>query len=463
MSYSERNKPHDIAVVPGKEPVELEIEALAAGGRGLGRVDGVVWFVSGAVPGDRVLARAVRRRERFVEARVERLLSGSADRRSPPCPIQSGCGGCPWMVLDEQVQQHWKRRLVVEALRRIGRSEIEVDALRAAPSALGYRNKVELTLGRDPEGRPAIGFHRPEGAGPGLVDVRACAVQSRPADAVLATARAFLLERAAAWSAPTDGQTDPFRLILRTSRATGQVLVALRETTRPFPDARALADRLARKHADLSGVVRIRARTGQRGGARVSAVYGKSWIEERIGELNFRLPATSFLQVNIEAVDLLIDLVQRGAGPVAGKVVLDLYGGIGAFGIALARRGGECIVCEADVEAVRCGRQAVRGRSVGKVRFEHADVGAFLGREGCRADIVVANPPRSGLGRRVADRLARLAPRRIVLVSCDPATLARDARRLVESGFRIERAVPVDVFPQTAHVETVLTLIRGQV
>ena len=241
------------------------------------------------------------------------------------------------------------------------------------------------------------------------------------------------------------------------------MLVALRETTTPFPDAARLAERLTTAHQYLAGVVRIRALAGLRGGARVLSVTGRSWLEERIGEVTFRLPAASFLQVNPQAAELLLRLVREGVGPPAAATsVIELYGGAGAFGVNLARSGATVTLCEADLAAVRAGREAARG-STSNITFVHADVGAFLRRcktEGRRADVVVADPPRAGLGRRLPEQIAAMSPRRVVLVSCDPATLARDTRRLTAAGFVAERAVPVDVFPQTAHVETVLTLTR---
>jgi 23S rRNA (uracil1939-C5)-methyltransferase len=242
------------------------------------------------------------------------------------------------------------------------------------------------------------------------------------------------------------------------------VLIALRETTRAFPEAETLARRLADAHAELSGVVRIRALRGRRGGARVLPVLGRTWIRERIGEVSYRLPAASFLQVNPDAAELLLELVREGAGPVDGKSVIDLYGGVGVFAFDLARRGAHAAVCEADVDAVRCGRRAARSTANDRVTFSHSDVTAFLRAglsDGRRADVVVANPPRTGLGARLPKQIAGLEPGRVVLVSCDPATLARDTRRLVDAGFTAERAIPVDVFPQTAHVETVLFLGRG--
>jgi 23S rRNA (uracil1939-C5)-methyltransferase len=295
------------------------------------------------------------------------------------------------------------------------------------------------------------------------VDVEQCPLQTDPANAVLETAREFLLSRPQDWVRAADEGAEPYRLAVRTSRSTGEVLVALRETSRPFPDAEALARRLTDAHAELTGVVRIRALPGRRGGARVLPVLGRTWIRERIGGVSYRLPAASFLQVNPDAGELLLELVREGTGLVDGKSVIDLYGGVGVFAFDLVRRGARATVCEADVDAVRCGRRAARSIASDRVTFCHSDVTAFLRahlRDGHRAEIVVANPPRTGLGARLPKQIAELEPRRVVLVSCDPATLARDARRLGAAGFTAERAVPVDVFPQTAHVETVLFLGR---
>ena len=434
--------------------MEIVVESLAAGGRGVARLGGLVWFVPGALPGDRILAEAVARRPRYVVGRVIERLAPSPDRREPPCELQERCGGCPWMALGEAAQRDWKRRLVQDALHRIAGSRVEVEPVRPSPRALGYRNKVELTLGRDASGQPAIGFHALDPGSSGLVDVNRCPVQSEAADAVLGSAREYLLARPAGWM----GAQEPFRLVLRTSRLSGRVLVALREAARPFPEAQALAEHLARAHAGrLAGVVRIRGLAGRRGGARVVPLVGQPWIEERIGATRFRLPAATFLQVNSEAAELLVGLVREVAGVEDREAALDLYGGVGAFGIDLARLGARVTVCEADLEAVRCGIQAARTAGSRVVRFVHGDVAAFL-RDAPPAELVVANPPRTGLGPRVAERIAALRPRRVVLVSCDPPTLARDVRRLAGAGLGLERVVPIDVFPQTAHVECVVSL-----
>ena len=448
---------------PRNQRVELEIEALSAGGRGVARSEGLVWFVPGGLPGDRIAADARRRHPSYVEGRFLERLRESPSRRSVPCPLQAECGGCPWMPLEETEQRRWKRTLVTDALSRIGGSDIVVEEVRATPSVLGYRNKVEFTLGRDTAGAPAVGLHAADSDQRGLIDVAHCPIQTDVANAVLSTAREFLLSHSESWL-DVASPTEPFRLIIRASSRSGKVLVVLRETRVPFPAAEELARHLKAAHEDLAGVVRLRGRSGQRGGARTIPVLGQSTIEERIGDMTFRLPAASFLQVNPEAASLLLDIVCEAAGKVEGARVIDLYAGVGAFGIELACRGALVTSCDADLDAVRCGRRTAAHRAAGRVAFHHADSAAFLRRyldEKRGADLIVANPPRSGLGKGVATLIAGSGARRIVLVACDPATLARDARRLGQAGFVPERAVPVDVFPQTAHVETLLVLGRA--
>jgi 23S rRNA (uracil1939-C5)-methyltransferase len=356
------------------------------------------------------------------------------------------------MVLDESEQRRAKRRLVVDALRRIaGADEVEVELVRVAAAGLGYRNRVELSLGHDPDGRPVVGFRDARGR---CIDVEECPVQRRPADDVLRSARSLLLRD------PRWGRGESRRLVIRSSEATGQVLVALRDEGRALPGAERLARELRRRHRDVVGVVRISGRPGRRGGARCVTIAGRDSIDERLGDLLFRLPATAFAQVNPRVADALIAEVLRQAGDVSGRRVLDLYGGVGAYGLALGRLGAAVTVCDADADAIRCGKATARRSGCRGVEFVHAGTARFLGRPLRRPDLVVANPPRGGLDRgATAGLIAHRAPR-LLLVSCDPATLARDVGRLEKGGYRLRRVIPFDMFPQTAQVETLATLTR---
>lgn len=443
--------------------VDLAIEGLAAGGRGVARPGGRVWFVPGAFPGDHVRAAAVRAHPRFVEGRLVALSRPSPDRRPAPCPVQGRCGGCPWMPLEEAIQREWKGRLVRDALGRIGGvDEGVVEPVRSGERALAYRGRVELALGRDPSGRTVLGFHGAE-PGAGLVDVERCLLQSEPANRVLQSLREFLLARPALWTKAPG--TAPFRLTLRASPA-GEVSIALRETHVPFPEAEALARWIGERHPEVRNVARVRAVPGRRGGARTIPLAGSDFSEEHVGGFTFRVPLTGFTQVNLDWTARLPELVRETAGEVLRRDVLDLYGGIGVHGLELARAGARSVVvCEADAAAVRCGRAATRLAGLGGVRFVRADVARFLARHAvagrARELLAVANPPRAGMGVAVSRALAALPVTRLVLVSCDPPTLARDVRILVERGFRLRRAIPVDLFPQTPHVETVALLERA--
>jgi 23S rRNA (uracil1939-C5)-methyltransferase len=440
---------------------KLEIEALAAGGRGVGRAAGTVWFVPGAVPGDLVLAEPQRRRKRFVEGKILRLLRPSAARREPPCEFQGRCGGCPWMVLGEGDQATWKRRTLLDALERVGRlCEPPVEPLIAPGGPTGYRNKVEFGLGQDRSGRPAVGLH--SAVQPGrLVDLDCCLLQHEAANEVLRTARRVLLDPPPAPGERGDGP-DRFRLVLRRSWSSGRIVVVLRESARPFPRSEALVRAITASHTEVSGVVRVRARPGRRGGALSTTLFGVPWLEERLGKHEFRLPPSTFLQVNGVAAAELVRLVIEAGRPHAGDRVLDLYGGVGVYGLALLAQGAGAVeVCDADGAAVACGRAAARKAGRRGIRFHQADAGTFLaglprGQGGF--DLLVANPPRTGLGPGVAKRILDLRPARIVMVSCDPATLARDLRDLVGGGYGLQRVTPLDMFPQTAHVEAVATL-----
>lgn len=434
----------------------LDVHGLAIGGRGIARHEGVVWFVAGGLPGDRLVAEVLKRRRRYVEGRLQRLIGPSRLRRPPVCKFQPLCGGCPWMPLPESEQRGWKRRLIEETLSRIARIDpAVVEEIRAPVDDLGYRNRVEFKLGTDRGGTPAVGFHS-AGGGLELVDIDHCYLQHDAANAVLRSARSFLL-----------GSSMPggdYRLTIRRSEKSGRILVVLRQTSRPFPGARKLSEFVTQRHPDVSGVVLLRGSAGRRGGQSAVTLAGVPWLEERIGTVDFRAGAATFLQVSSAGAAELIGLVGEFAGSVEDRSILDLYGGVGAFGFALLERGArDVVVCDADGQAIDCGRRTARRLERRGISFAAASVEEFLSRKGSPgrgADVIIANPPRAGLGAEVAGQIVRRAASTVILVSCDPATLARDIRSLEDGGYATRRVVPVDLFPQTAHLESVAHLVR---
>jgi 23S rRNA (uracil1939-C5)-methyltransferase len=451
--------------VAAGDSADLEIEGVAAGGRGVARPGGPVWLVRGGFPGDRVEAVAERVHRRHVEAGVVRLIRAGGGRREAPCPIQEDCGGCPWMPLAEPEQRRFKSVLVTEALQRIGRfPEPPVEPIEFGPEALGYRGKVELTLGRDPRGNRVVGFHRADGRG--LLDVDPCLLLPAPAARVHRLVRELLLRETGLFPDRFWSCRPPQRLVLRHSRATGDVMVALLGPPVGLTGLKELGRTVLDLDPAVCGVVRVRTRGRRRGGASTERLAGRPYLVESVAGFRFRLPATTFFQVNPPAAEILVGLVRQAMEARPGDRILDLYGGVGLHGAALASEGAAVTVVEADAGAVHWGRESARERRTGeRLKFVRADVGNDLvrrARERGRVDGVVANPPRTGFGRGVVNGIAALAPRRICIVSCDPPTLARDVSGLGSLGYRMERVVPVDLFPQTAHVEAVAGLVRAE-
>jgi 23S rRNA (uracil1939-C5)-methyltransferase len=367
------------------------------------------------------------------------------------------------MQLPEEAQRGWKRTLVQDALARLGRLEgVPVAETVASPAALAYRNKIELTFGRTPAGVPLLGYH-PPGDARGVVDIAACLLADPGMNDVVSAARAHFLDGpgAADPALPVTGDgREPLRLLVRRSRSEGAMLAGFRGEPGPFPSGPVFAQRLMAEVPELVGVVRLLVRRGRRGGTRVEALAGRTALRETLGGIAFEVPAASFFQVNTEGAEALMAQVLEACLPVRDGSVLELYGGMGAFGLALARAGGRVTVFEADPDAVAAGRHAAEAAGL-VVRFAQGDVLPLLaGARGSSPDLVLADPPRAGFAPGVAEAIGALGAGRVVLVSCDPATLARDLRALQGVGYAVEGVVPVDLFPQTPHVETVTRLTR---
>jgi 23S rRNA (uracil1939-C5)-methyltransferase len=367
------------------------------------------------------------------------------------------------MPLGESEQREWKRRIVADALARLGGiRDVSPDEVVDSPRDLGYRNRLEFGTTRGADGGLVIGLRR--AASQELVEIGGCLLAEDGIDAILASTRTFFSTEPGRSDPALDTPEDPLRLLVRRSSLDGRLLVALRGLAGPFPSAPAYARFVMDHHPEVSGVVRVLGEKGRRGNATIVPLLGDSWIEERLAGTAFRIPADTFIQVNSGALDALVGAVLELAGPVPGKRVLELYGGVGVFSFALARRGATTLVVEADADAVTCGRDAAAGAEGGPA-FLRSDALRYLrSAEGARdrADVVVADPPRTGLGKGVAAALGALTAHRLVLVSCDPATLARDARDLTKSGFLLRRVLPVDLFPQTARIEAVALFTRSE-
>ena len=437
------------------DEVELEIDTLAFGGAGVARREGYVIFVSGAVPGDRVRATITKRKRSHAEARTLEVLSPGPDRIAPLADHP----GVPWQVLSYERQLEIKQGQVLEALSRIGHLEgFESEPIIPAVQTWRYRNKLEYSFGTDAAGGLVLGFHEP-GRWDRVVGVQDCLLASelgnQARDTVLAWARGTGLRA----RDPRSHTGELRNVVVREGRRTGQLQVRL--VTEPLElDLQPLTDALE-AHSLLWTQTSDIAETTSGGATQV--VSGDPQLEEHIGDLVLRLSPGAFLQTNTEMAERLYEVVAAMAGLEGYERVYDLYCGIGTIGLSLAARAGELWGLEVVESAIA---DAIANASLNEVtnaRFFAGDVRTAL-RElvelAGRPDLVVLDPPRSGLSAKVVRRVIEAAPKRIVYVSCNPTTLAPNAAQLVEAGWHLSRVQTVDMFPQTPHIECVALLER---
>ncbi len=433
---------------PGTE-LELEIDSLAQGGRGVARADGYVVFVSGALPGDRVRVRLTKTKKSFAEGKAVELLRPSSERIADTC-VHDGepCPGAPWQGMSYERQLAEKAEQAADALRRIGRLEgFDFEPIVAAVEPWRYRNKTEYSFG-ERDGEATLGFHR-RGSWSEIVNVDDCKLASAANNAARNAVRDWAQEEGVA-TYDSGPQTGTLRnLVVREGRRTGQVQTRL--VTSP--------EQIPRPPVDLHTVIE-----GTAGGTDgPTGVLGAEHLTERVGGLQFRVSHTAFMQTNTEMAERLYEIVADAAALTGTQRVFDLFCGIGTIGLALADKAGEVWGLESVEEAVADAEQNAAINGIENARFVCSDARlgiAPLLVEAGTPDVVVVDPPRPGLSKKIVRRLLECEAPRIVYVSCNPTTLAPNAAQLVEAGYTLRSVTPVDMFPQTPHVECVAVLER---
>jgi 23S rRNA (uracil1939-C5)-methyltransferase len=429
------------------ERLEVEIDSLAFGGRGVARCDGMVVFVSGALPGDRVRAEITKAKKRFAEARTVELLRPGSDRIADSC-VHEGepCPGAPWQGLAYESQLTHKREQVDEALRRIGGlGGFELEQIEPALERWRYRNKLEYSFG-ERDGEPILGFHA-RGRWDLIVDVEDCRLASERGNA----ARNAVREWARTESVPAydaRGRQGVLRnLIVREGWRTGQIQTRLVTSAARFP----------KPPVDLHTAIE-----GDSGGTSgPTGVLGEERLREELSGLRLEMSHGAFFQTNTEMAERLYAIASEYAGLSGGERVFDLYCGIGTIGLTMAKHAAEVWGIEIVPEAI-----ADAERNAANNKIENANFIVGSARTGVRPlieqagkpDVVVIDPPRAGLSQKIVRRVIECEARKIVYVSCNPTTLAPNAAQLVEAGYTLRRVKPVDMFPQTPHIECVALL-----
>ncbi len=445
----------------------VDVTDLAFGGEGVARAGGYVVFVPGGVPGDRLDVRLAQVRPRFARGRIERVVDPSAHRTDPPCPYFGRCGGCRLQHVRYEVQLEFKQRQVAECLARLGglgpAGEIPLAPIIGAPELYGYRNKMEFTFA-EADGQAIVGLHEAERYD-AILDIERCLLQSDALNAVLAEVRAFVRERG--WRVyrqePEDGLLR--FLMLREGKETGEVMVNVVTASPDVPTARALAERLRARCPQVSSVVlNVNPKKAAVAvGVEEHPIAGSEVIRERLGGLDFSISANSFFQTNTRQAERLFAIVAEYAALSGREVVFDLYSGTGAISLLLARQARVVYGIELVAAAIEDAARNARANGIVNCTFLPGEVRHVLPelvRKGIRAEVVIADPPRAGFHPKALRAVLALVPARIVYVSCNPATLARDLATLRAGGYRITAVQPLDMFPHTPHIEVVARLER---
>lgn len=462
--------------------VEVTLDAPVEDGRSVGRVNGLVVFVQGAVPGDTVRARIVKVKRQFAEARMETVERPSPFRTAPRCAAFGVCGGCRWQHLQYDAQLAFKRQQVVDALERIGGLRgVEVNPTLPSPREYFYRNKMEYSFGErwltreeldaaagaDVRSRFALGLHIPKRFDR-VLDLEACWLLSERSNQVIHAVRSFCMQRGLTIYSTETREGYLRNLVLREGTNTGEFMVNLVTTDERPAFTGELTAVLLREFPWITTVVNnITDRTSLVAvGDREVVLHGSGSITDRIGTNVYRISANSFFQTNTLQAERLYDVVERMAALRRDDVVFDLYSGIGTIALHLAGAVRSVVGVEVVPAAIADARNNAAANGKTNCEFIPGDLKDRLTRDNAWLEnhpaptVVVTDPPRVGMHENVVRHLLTLRPGRLVYVSCNPATQARDLAILCGAGgYRVKEVQPVDMFPHTSHVENVTSLV----
>ncbi len=443
------------------EIYEAVICDYTAEGQGIAKIDGCAVFVPNAIVGEKCRIRMEKAQKTWAAGKILELLEKSPHRISRDCPVAKLCGGCAFRHMDYAEETRLKAERVRSCLNRLAGENLAEIPILAAPTTEGYRNKAQYPVSMK-NGRAFAGFFK---AGTHqVIENERCGIlpfeMDRVKDAVIGHMNRFGIP---AYDEAT--HTGLVRHIyVRRGAVSGQILVCLVCNGRKLPQTHRLVAELRKLPGFTTLVLSVNTKKGNTVlGDECIPLYGEGFIEDTLCGLNFRLSARSFYQVNHHQAQRLYEAAIEQAQITKDDLVLDLYCGVGTITLAMARAARRCIGVEVVPEAVQDARDNARRNGITNAEFFCGDAGQAalaLEAQGIWADVAVVDPPRKGLNADTIEALARMSPRRIVYVSCDPATLARDVALLKQRGYALKNALAADLFPRCAHVETVCLLCK---
>lgn len=441
-----------------RKQVELEVTDLSYNGQAVAHDDGKVVFLNAGLPGERVLAEIVKSKPRFDTGYVREIIRKSELRIPARCRHFDYCGGCTWQDLDYRQQLHFKRKQVVDCLERIGKlREVQVHEMIGCAEVFNYRNKMEFSFHATGEGGFTLGLHK-RGHFDEIFNLEKCHLQSDFSNRLVHWVRDFVKAEDIPVYDVTEHTGFMRFLVIRTGKRTGQNMVNIVTNYGEIPQWQKLVKLLRTSFPELTTIVHNQ--NGQKSniatGEKERILYGRGFIEERLFDSHFRIRANSFFQTNSIQAETLYRACFEMLDPRKADRVLDLYCGTGSIGILLAPHVQRVVGVELVEDAIRSAQENAALNDVKNITFFHGDVKDYLkSQEGTdqHFETIIVDPPRAGLHPKALRRLLRLNAPKILYISCNPSTFARDAELLVEAGYNLPEVKPVDMFPHTMHIE----------
>ena len=445
------------------DEIYLTVKSCTVQGSGVCGHDGMTVFVRGAVTGDRVLAHIIKVKKTYAVGIIKKLVQRSPMRAKKFCPIAEKCGGCCFAHIKYESELEIKAQQVADNFKRLGKLDITPAPIIPSPSAERYRNKAQYPVGSD--GRFAtIGFyaamtHR-------IIDCADCLLQPKEFSEITDIFRNWIREKMISVYNEADGSGIIRHIYIRKAVVTGQIMVCIVANSDSIPHAEALIEQLKEIDGLASVILNInRDKTNVVLGKECKTLFGSDYITDELCGLKFNLSPLSFYQVNHDGAEILYNKAKEYAALTGSETLVDLYCGTGTIGLTMAKDVKSLIGVEIIPQAIENAKENARLNGIDNAEFICADAAqaaSTLLERGVKPDIVILDPPRKGCDEALIKTVAEMSPERVVYVSCDSATLARDCQRFAALGYRTLAATPVDMFPHTAHVECIALLTRGK-
>lgn len=442
--------------------IELNIENCGLDGSGVGHYEGMAVFVQGTAKGEKIIAHIIKVKKTYAIGIIEKIIEPSPDRIEPLCPVYKKCGGCSFGHLTYEAEYRAKENHVKECFHRIGGIEPQFEPIMYAEQTCNYRNKAQFPVSEN-KGEIAMGFYSARSHR--VVHCPSCMLQPKEFENILSAIESYIkAENVSIYNEETHKGLLR-HIYLRKGTKSGEIMVCPVINGKALPNEDALIQALVNADSAIKSIM-INTNTEKTNvvlGKTCRTIYGKDYITDTLCGLNFRVSPLSFYQVNRDQAERLYNKAAEYAGLTGNETVIDLYCGTGTIGLTMANKAKNITGVEIVPQAIEDAKINAKENEIKNSRFicgDASDAAELLAKEGIRPDVVILDPPRKGCAKDLLETVAGMSPDRIVYVSCDPATLARDCAIMKDLGYKTEKVTPVDLFPRTGHVETVCLMIN---